>query len=148
MYCSCKILDIPRTISEIAMAANVSTKKIFAAYQVVIDSLQLYEKVTEFSSDDNIHSITKQRYIKQIPKIVSALNLSQRITRKASDIILSQDDSILSGKNPKTVSAAAVYLACIHENYGHGTRTISQRLIAEAANTTDVSIRKIAGMIK
>ena len=146
-YCSCKILDIPRTISEIAIAANVSTKKIFAAYQVVVNSLQLFEKITESSSDDSMRSITQRRYIKQIPKIVSRLNLSQRITRKASDIILSQDDCVLAGKNPKTISAAAVYLACINNNNDH-TRIISQRQIAEASNTTDVSIRKIARMMK
>jgi len=158
LYYSCKKLGIPRDMEEICNAANIKKSVLFSCYRAIVDSMELY--CSEKDCDDNSssdkrkhakdnynydNSIAKQRYIRCIPKIISKLNLSQRICRQAASLILLQDDYFLSGRNPNAVAATAIYLTCNHDKKHNG---ISQRKISEASGITEMSIRNISKKIR
>jgi len=151
LYYSCKKLDIPRDMTEICNAANIKKNVLFSCYRTIVDSMELY--CSEKNHDDdkknsrrcaNDNTITKQRHIKCIPKIISKLGLTQRISRQAANLILLQDDYFLSGKNPNAVAATAIYITCNHDKKYH---SITQREISEASGITAVSIRNISKKI-
>ena len=161
LYYSCKKLGIPRSMAEICDAANIKKNVLFSCYRKIVDSMELYCSEKECDEDGNSNSgnkrghhakddydydnsIAKQRHIRCIPKIISKLGLSQRISRQAASFILLQDDFSLSGRNPNAVAATAIYLACNNDKKHNG---ISQREIAEASGITEVSIRNISKKI-
>lgn len=157
LYYSCKKLGIPRDMEEICNAANIKKSVLFSCYRAIVDSMELYcsEKGCDGNNNsdkkrhtrdnyDYDNSIAKQRHIKCIPKIISKLNLPQRICRQAASLILLQDDYFLAGKNPNAVAATAIYLTCNHDKKHNG---ITQREISEASGITEMSIRNISKKI-
>ena len=156
IYYSCKRSHIPRDMSEICDAANIKKNVLFSCYRKVVDLMESYcsEKIYEEDKNHNCTvyrkyvddkdgdaTVAKQRYIRCIPKIVSKLDLPQRICRQAADIILLQDECLLSGKNPNTVAATAIYIACINDRKYH---SITQREVSKASGITEMSIRNIS----
>ena len=152
VYYSCKKLDIPRDMAEICNAANIKKNVLFSCYRVIVDSMELYSeknyddknKDGRYIKDDGYNTITKQRHIRCIPKIISKLELPQRICRQAASLILLQDDYLLSGKNPNVVAATAIYITCNHDKKYN---SITQREVSEASGITTMSIRNISKKI-
>lgn len=151
LYYSCKKSGIPRNMEEICNAANIKKNVLFSCYRAIVDSMELYccfsekrygDKDCNKKRHDNY--IAKKRHIRCIPKIISKLNLPQRICRQAADLILLQDDFSLAGKNPKVVAAAAIYLTCRHDRKYND---ITQRKMSEASGITEMSIRNISKKI-
>ena len=152
LYHVCKKLGIPRDMAEICNAANIKKNVLFSCYREIVDSMELY--CSEKNCDDknsnskrrdiNDSAIAKQRHITCVPKIISKLNLPQRICRQASSLILLQDDYCLAGKNPKVVAATAIYLTCNRDKKYNG---ITQRAMSEASGITEMSIRNLAKKI-
>jgi len=159
LYYSCKRLGIPRDMEEISSAANIKRNVLFSCYREIVDSMGSYwcfpEKRLESKNndkrrrdnndDDDGNYISKQRHIRCIPKIISKLNLPQRICRQAAELVLLQDDFSLAGKNPKVVAATAIYLTCIHDKKYNG---MTQRKMSEASGITAMSIRNISKKIR
>jgi len=152
LYYSCKKLGIPRNMAEICGAANIKKNVLFSCYKVMVDSMGLYCSKKNYDDNNNNgnshvnngYTITKQRHIRCIPKIISKLNLHQRISRKSASLILLQDDYLLSGKNPNVVVATAIYLTCNHDKKYN---SITQREISEASGITTMSIRNLSKKI-
>ena len=161
LYYSCKKLGIPRDMEEICSAANIKKNTLFSCYREMVDSMELYCCFSEKRLDgknnygkrryannknnyDYDNHVTKQRHIRCIPKIISKLNLPQRICRQAADLILLQDDYSLAGKNPKVVAATAIYLICRHDKKYNG---LTQREMSEASGITEMSIRNLSKKI-
>ena len=155
LYYSCKKSGIPRDMAEICDAANIKKNVLFSCYRAIVDSMELYCSEKNYDdgensnnsrryANDNCNTITKQRHIRCIPKIISKLNLPQRISRQAAGLILLQDDYLLSGKKPNAVAATAIYITCNHDKKYH---FITQREISEASGITAVSIRNISKKI-
>ena len=153
LYYSCKKLDIPRNMAEICDAANIKKNVLFSCYRAIVDSMELYSEKNYGNKNNNrndryakddFNTITKQRHIRCIPKIISKLGLPQRICRQAASLILSQDDYFLSGKNPNAVVATAIYITCSHDKKYH---FITQREISEVSGITVVSIRNLSKKI-
>jgi len=152
LYHSCKKLGIPRNMAEICIAANIKKNVLFSCYRAMVDSMELYcseKNYDDTNSNSRRHAndndiIAKQRHIRCIPKIISKLNLPQRICRQAASLILLQDDYFLSGKNPNAIAATAIYITCNHDKKFNG---ITQREISEASGITAVSIRNLSKKI-
>jgi len=147
LYHSCKKLGIPRDMAEICDAANIKKNVLFSCYRVIVDSMELYSEKNYDGKSSRRYgndTITKQRHIRCIPKIISRLGLPQRICRQAASLILLQDDYLLSGKNPNAVAATAIYHTCNHDKKYH---FITQREISEASGITAVSIRNLSKKI-
>ena len=148
LYHSCKKLGIPRDMAEICDAANIKKNVLFSCYRVIVDSMELYSEKNYDGKSSRRYgndTITKQRHIRCIPKIISKLNLPQRICRQAAELVLLQDDFSLAGKNPKVVAATAIYLTCIHDKKYNG---MTQRKMSEASGITAMSIRNISKKIR
>ena len=163
LYYSCKVLGIPRSMTEICDAANIKKNVLFSCYRKMVDSMGLYCYEKDWDDDSNNNncndkrrhhakdnydydnSIAKQRHTRCIPKIISKLGLPQRISRQAASLILLQDDCSLSGRNPNAVAATAIYLTCNNDRKHNG---ISQREISDASGITEMSIRNISKKIR
>ena len=152
LYHVCKKLGIPRDMAEICDAVNIKKNVLFSCYKAIVYSMELYcsEKNCDGKTTNskrryvNDSAIAKQRHIRCVPKIISKLNLPQRICRQASSLILQQDDHCLAGKNPKVVAATAIYLIC---NRDKKYNDITQRAMSEASGITEMSIRNLSKKI-
>lgn len=65
------------------------------------------------------------------------LGMSRPAEKRAMDILIdAKSTKAIVGKDPKSVAAAAIYMAATE--YGEH---LTQRVIAEAASTTEVTLR-------
>jgi len=123
LYASCKDLEHPRTLTEIAEHLQIKRKVIARSYRALFRELGFTVSITD--------------PIKSINKIASKIGLKEKTIRKAGQILDKANDAgIVAGKNPEIMAAAALYAACIITGENK-----SQNEIARAASTSTVSIR-------
>jgi len=123
VYAATRINGLPRSLDEISRNTSSNILDIRRTYKVLLKKLGL--KVTLCSAND------------YLPRFISMLKLSNDTLTKSMDIITrSEDKNILSGKNPVTVAAAAIYFAALIT----GERR-NQKTIAETLGITEVSLR-------
>lgn len=123
LYASCKDLEHPRTLLEIAQQIEISRKDVAKSYRLLFRELEFLV----FVSDP----------IKSISKIASKIGLSEKTERKAASILdAAHEADIVAGKNPEIMAAAAIYAACVITGENK-----SQHVISVAANVSSVSIR-------
>jgi transcription initiation factor TFIIB len=76
--------------------------------------------------------------IRCLVKLANKTGVNERIKRSAVDYLKQVTDSNISaGKDPMSIAATVLYLACLHYN----DQSKTQRHIAEAAGISDVTIR-------
>ena len=123
VYAACRDTETPRTLKDVADAANVKRKDIARCYRLLHYELQLKMPVVNS--------------IQCISRISSKLKLSEKIKRHAIKVLQeAQDNKESAGKDPMGLAATALYIACLK----HGG-SITQRDLAEAAGVTEVTIR-------
>ena len=123
LYAACRDTETPRTLKDIADAANVKRKDIARCYRLLHYELELKMPVVN--------------PIRCIARISSKLELSEKTKRYAVRILQEvQDNKESSGKDPMGLAATALYISCIK----HG-ESITQRDLADAASVTEVTIR-------
>lgn len=123
LYASCRDLNCSRNLNEIAKQFVIQRKELTRAYRILFRELGFTVSVVD--------------PIKSISKIASKISISEKIVRKAIQILdAAQDTGIVSGKNPEIMAATAIYAACVITG-----ELKSQTIIAEAAGTSTVSIR-------
>ena len=123
MYAACRQSKIPRPLKEITKASTREHSEVARTYRLLIREMKLKMPV-----DDPM---------KFIPSIASKLNLRRDTEQYAIDILRrAQKRQELTGKDPRGVAAAALYMACIDNN----DKRI-QKDVAEAAGTTEVTLR-------
>ena len=123
LYASCRDLEHHRSLTEIANQFVIKRKEIARAYRILFRELEFTVSVVD--------------PIKSISKIASKIGSSEKTIRKATQILTAaQDAGIIAGKNPEIMAATAIYAACVITG-----ELKSQIEIAEAANTSTVSIR-------
>ena len=123
IYASCRILRIPRPLKEVTKVSKRLHSEVAMTYRLMHKELKLRPPV--------------DGPFKFIPSIAAKLEINQpteqlalRILRKADEI------KALTGKDPRGLAAAALYMACQET-----TEKRVQRLIAKAAGTTEVTLR-------
>jgi transcription initiation factor TFIIB len=123
IYAICRQSGVPRQLKEISIISKREHSEIARSYRLLIKKMGLKMPI------DNP--------IKFVPKIASRLYISVETEHKAIEILRSaKKQNGLSGKNPKAIAAAAVYKACLELD-----NKKAQRLVAEAAGTTEVTLR-------
>ncbi len=123
LYAACRDTETPRTLKDIADAANVKRKDISRCYRLMLRELELKMPVVDS--------------IQCIARISSKLEISEKTKRYAVKVLKEvQEREESAGKDPMGLAAAALYLSCITNGENK-----SQRQIAEAANVTEVTIR-------
>jgi transcription initiation factor TFIIB len=123
LYAACRQSKIPRPLKEITKASTREHSEVARTYRLLIREMKLKMPV-----DDPM---------KFVPSIASKLNLRRDTEQHAIDILRrAQKRQELTGKDPRGVAAAALYMACIDND----DKRI-QKDVAEAAGTTEVTLR-------
>lgn len=124
VYVSCREMNVPRTIEEIAEISNAD--KIFAGkcYRLLVRRL----KVRLPSIDSTSH----------LARIANNAGISERTLRHAVQMMAQiKDDPISFGKDPCAIAVAVLYGACLDK----GEKT-SQSRISLSGNVSVVTLRK------
>ncbi len=123
LYAACRDTEIPRTLKDVAEAANVKRKDIARCYRLLHHELELKMPVVDS--------------VQCIARISSKLKVTEKTKRHAAKIIKeTQERKESAGKDPMGLAAAALYYSCVKNGI-----SITQRDIAEAAGVTEVTIR-------
>ena len=133
LYAACRETGIPRTLQEIADASLVDKKKVARCYRLLLRELDIQMPV----ADSN----------KCISKIAEKIGISGKTQGRAVEILRqAKEKKYGSGKDPRSLAAAALYIACLENNeqkkgrFGP-MRPITQKDIADTAGVTEVTIR-------
>ncbi|MGH1522538.1 MAG: hypothetical protein ACRBB2_09375, partial [Nitrosopumilus sp.] len=103
--------------------ANVKRKDIARCYRLLHHELELKMPVVDS--------------IQCIARISSKLEITEKTKRYAVKVLkVAQAHEESAGKDPMGLAAAALYLSCVKNSEDR-----TQRVIAEAANVTEVTIR-------
>ena len=123
LYAACRDAETPRTLKDVADAANVKRKDIARCYRILHRELELKMPVVDS--------------IQCIARISSKLEISEKTKRYAAKILKeTQKRQESSGKDPMGLAAAALYFSCVINGV-----SITQRDLAEAASVTEVTVR-------
>jgi len=123
LYAACRDTETPRTLKDIADAANVKRKDISRCYRLLHFELELKMPVVDS--------------IQCIARISSKLKISEKTKRYAIKVLKeAQERKESAGKDPMGLAATALYLSCVKNG-----ASITQRDLAEAAGVTEVTIR-------
>ena len=130
LFISIKSHDIPRTLNEIADAAQISVKSLSKAYRLLLQELNLTLRPT------NLHSY--------IVKFGASLNLSVKVQQRAKDILdKTKKNMSFAGKDPKGLAAAALYIGAKELNESR-----SQSDLSKTAHISEVTLRNRAKNLK
>jgi transcription initiation factor TFIIB len=123
LYYSCRTERIPRTLQELVEETTSDPREIRRCYRILIRELDLKVPAMDPSMI--------------VPRYISDLNLSLEVEKLTNEILNRfQKRMSVSGKDPKGLVAAAIYLACQKLNEG-----ISQSKIAKTIGVTEVTLR-------
>jgi transcription initiation factor TFIIB len=123
VYVSCREMDIPRTLRDVAGAGNLKRKDLARHCRLIIRELDLRVPMAD--------------PMKCIVKIANKANLSETITRLALNMMTQViQRGISAGKNPMSLAATSLYISSVKAGVN-----ITQFDIARAAGITEVTIR-------
>lgn len=123
LYAACRKNRVPRPLKEISKASTREHSEVSRSYRLLHRELKLRMPV-----DDPM---------KFVSGIASKLNIRQDTQHKAVEILRkAQERNGLSGKDPRGIAAAALYMACSDND----DKRI-QKDVAAAAGTTEVTLR-------
>ncbi|MHA1727181.1 MAG: transcription initiation factor IIB [Promethearchaeota archaeon] len=123
IYYSCRKQKIPRTLQEIVDQTNCIARDIRRSYRILIREFNL--KVPSLDP------------VILIPKYSAELGFSLNVEKTAVKILnIIKKRTSISGKDPKGLVAAAIYLSCQKHNEGK-----SQSKIARTIGITEVTLR-------
>ena len=123
LYAALRTSGIPRSLEEIADVSKVDRREIGRVYKVVAHELGL-----------TLAPVAPQSYV---PRFASRLRLKPETEAFALNFVKEAVlREVVSGKDPKSVAAAALYVACILRGEPR-----TQRDVSEATGVTEVTIR-------
>ncbi len=123
IYAACRIQKMPRSLKMISEASNRDYSDVARTYRLLIRLMEI-----KIPIDDSLKFVTG---------IASRLKLELLTERRAVEILrVAKTRQGLSGKEPRGVAAAALYIACLEVD---SRRT--QKEFAVAAGTTEVTLR-------
>ena len=123
VYAACRMLGVPRPLKEVSKASKRIHSEVAMTYRLLHKELKLKPPV--------------DGPFKFIPSIAAKLEVSQLTEQTAIRILKKANEKKeLTGKDPRGLAAAALYMACQET----GEKRV-QRVIAKAAGTTEVTLR-------
>ena len=123
IYAACRAAEVPRPIKKVSQASTRDHSEVARTYRLLIRELKIRMPVDE--------------PMKFVPSIAAKLNLRRDTEQKAVNILQSAKiKQGLSGKDPRGLAAAALYMACL----ANDDKRI-QKDVALAAGTTEVTLR-------
>ena len=123
IYAACRDLGTTRTIIEISKCMQERRNIIARSYRLLFQQLSLEVPVPDPTSS--------------IVKFSNNMGLSEKIKRDAIFILDTlKERQVTAGKQPDSVAATVIYMACIKNN-----KNISQQKISKISGITSVTIR-------
>ncbi|MBI3841148.1 MAG: transcription initiation factor IIB [Thaumarchaeota archaeon] len=123
LYAAFRDTETPRTLKDIAAVNNLDKKSVARDYRILLREMDLTMPVADAA--------------KSVNRIASRVGLSERVARKAIEIVrITEEKEISAGKAPMGLAASALYLAGVIEG-----EVKTQKQIAEAAGVTEVTVR-------
>lgn len=131
IYAACRKASVPRPLKEISKLSTREHSEIARTYRLLLREMNLKMPI--------------DGPMKFIPSIAAKLNLRRDTEQYAIKILReAKKNNGLSGKDPRGLAAASLYMACIQNN----DKRI-QKKVAEAAGTTEVTLRnRLRGLEK
>jgi transcription initiation factor TFIIB len=124
VYIASREMSTPRTLKDIAAAANINRKHLAKTYRLLLMKLGIKVPLVD--------------QIKCIAKIANKANLTEKTKRQAIRIMdeVTEKQIISAGKNPMGFAATILYLSCLKTGENK-----TQTDIARASGVTEVTIR-------
>jgi transcription initiation factor TFIIB len=123
VYIACREMNTPRTLKDIAAAANINRKHLAKTYRILLIALDVKVSLVDL--------------IKCIAKVANKANLTEKTKRQAIRIMDEvTEKQISAGKNPMGIAATILYISCLKTGENK-----TQTDIARASGVTDVTIR-------
>lgn len=124
VYAACRHRGSPRSIEEIAEHSRESKKKISAHYRMLVTKLKIRMPI---SSPENY-----------VPRFISDLKLPNEVEKITMEILTQAKKvrGLVSGRDPRGLAAAAIYIAAIMSD-----NRVTQRDISRVSSVTEVTIR-------
>jgi transcription initiation factor TFIIB len=123
LYAACRLSRIPRPLKNVSKASTREHSEVSRSYRLLLRELNLKMPI-----DDPM---------KFVSGIASKLKIRRDTERYAVNILRkAKERQGLSGKDPRGIAAAALYMACVEND----DKRI-QKDVAEAAGTTEVTLR-------
>lgn len=123
LYAACRDTETPRTLKDVAEAANITKKSLALCYRLLLKELDLKMPVVDTVSC--------------VARIASKIGISEKSKRLAVKILKDYERSgEVAGKEPMGLAASALYISCCKMD-----ENCTQREVASAANVTEVTIR-------
>ncbi|MDE1867585.1 MAG: hypothetical protein KGI08_07755, partial [Thaumarchaeota archaeon] len=127
---SCRESNVPRALSDIAHAGNVTVKELSRHYRVFVKALDL--QVDAFDPSEFVS------------KIGTAIGSSEKAKRDALDILYrAKEKGITDGKSPISLAATAMFISGILNE-----EKFTQDKIAKASGISSVTIRNVAKILR
>ncbi|MFW9920705.1 MAG: transcription initiation factor IIB [Candidatus Thorarchaeota archaeon] len=124
VYAACRLRESPRSLEEIAIYSPVSKKKIGAHYRMLATKLKIRMPIP---GPENYVS----RFVTELGLPGEVQKLTLEIIERAKGV-----RNLVSGRDPRGLAAAAIYIASIITD-----QRVTQRAIARTAGVTEVTIR-------
>ncbi|MFL6422549.1 MAG: transcription initiation factor IIB family protein, partial [Nitrososphaeraceae archaeon] len=129
-YIACREMSTPRTLKDIAAAANINPKHLAKTYRLLLIELDIKVPLVD--------------HIRCIAKVANKANLSEKTKRQAIRIMDEvTEKQISAGKNPMGFAATILYLSCLKT--GENKTKVD---IARAAGVTEVTLRNRSKELK
>ncbi|MDG7007235.1 MAG: transcription initiation factor IIB [Nitrososphaerota archaeon] len=123
LYAAFRDTETPRTIKDIAAVSDLAGKDIGRDYRMLLREMDLSMPVADAA--------------RNVTRVASKVGLSEKVVRKALEIIkMTEEMEISAGKMPMGLAASSLYLAGVLEGEKR-----TQKEIAEAAEVTEVTVR-------
>jgi transcription initiation factor TFIIB len=130
LYVACREFEIPRTLREISLVNNEKYRETSRVYRQIVLHL-----------DKQVPRINLFRYLEKVGK---KAKLDEKNIRDALKLMKKVKDAGLSaGKEPMGIVGAVIYLSLPKSNENIRKRTITQAVIADAAEVSEVTIRNV-----
>jgi transcription initiation factor TFIIB len=123
LYAACRRAKVPRSLKAISEASTQDIKTISRTYRLLLQELDIRMPI--------------DYPMKFVPKIASEMEVSRDTDRLTVEILRkAREEKVLTGKDPRGMAAAALYMACKHNN-----ERCTQREVSAAAGTSEVTLR-------
>ena len=124
IYATCRITDTPRTLQDIADAANIKKKVLQRTYRFLAKEMDIAPE-----------SYTPSEFVTRIAKGLNLSEKTQRLTFKILD--LCSKKHVSTSKNPMAMDAAAIHLASTIN-----AERVSPLIISKISGISAVTIRE------
>jgi transcription initiation factor TFIIB len=124
IYAACRLREAPRSLEEISRHSRVTKKKIGQHYRLLVEKLKLRMPISDPAN--------------YVPRFITQLKLPGVVQQKVLEILeqAKSKRSLVTGRDPRGLAAAAIYIASILTDH-----RVTQRDIAMAAGVTEVTVR-------